>query len=80
MGNLTWKRRFVRVIQMFRPDSDKDIGGRRVVLKIQYSVVYVLCVRVCVCACMCVLCVRDINIQRIFTNVNVCHVYIVCHL
>ena len=36
---------------MFRPDSEEDIGGRRVVLKIHYGVVYVLCV-------------RDLTIQR----------------
>jgi len=42
---------------MFQPDSEKDIGGRRVVLKIQYGVVYVLCVRVCVRVCVCCVCV-----------------------
>jgi len=57
MGDLTLKRWFVLVMQMFQPDSEKDIGGRRVVFKIYYGVVYVLCVRVCVRVCVCCVCV-----------------------
>jgi len=30
IGDLTRKRWFVRVIRMFQPDSEKDIGGRLV--------------------------------------------------
>jgi len=41
---------------MFQPNFEKDIGGRRVVLKIHYGVVCVLCVRVCVRVCVCCVC------------------------
>jgi len=62
IGDQTLKCWFVRVIPIFWPNFERDIGGRRVVRKIHYGVACVVCA--CMCACMCVLCVRDMNIQR----------------
>jgi len=42
---------------MFRPNFERDIGKKRVMWKIHYGVVCVLCVRVCVRACVFCVCV-----------------------
>jgi len=44
---------------MFRRNFERDFGGGRVVWKIHYGVVCVLCVLVCVRVCVCCMCVTS---------------------